>query len=172
MKHAIQSAISTLRQAEWIPMTAARVLIGIFFSISGATKLLVPAQFALMEQTLAQSNIPFPHANAILVSLVEFSWGAGLALGLLTPLCALGLAVVMIVAIATNRIQSIQASGALAWLDDFLYLPEVLYVIILVWLIFSGPGRYSIDGLIARRAGLDGVERRPDRPQKGDPEWM
>ena len=38
-------------------------------------------------------------------------------------------------------------------LDDFLYLPEVLYVIILVWLIFSGPGRYSLDGLIARRAG-------------------
>jgi hypothetical protein len=32
------------------------------------------------------------------------------------------------------------------WLDDFLYLPEVRYVIILVWLIFSGPGRYSIDG--------------------------
>jgi uncharacterized membrane protein YphA (DoxX/SURF4 family) len=26
-------------------------------------------------------------------------------------------------------------------------------VMILVWLIFSGPGRYSIDGLIARRAG-------------------
>jgi hypothetical protein len=26
---------------------------------------------------------------------------------------------------------------------------------ILVWLIFSGPGRYSIDGLIARRAGLE-----------------
>jgi hypothetical protein len=26
---------------------------------------------------------------------------------------------------------------------------------ILVWLIFSGPGRYSIDGLIARWAGVD-----------------
>jgi len=68
-------------------------------------------------------------------------------------LCSLALVIVMIVAIATNRIQSIQASGVLAWLDDFLYLPEVLYVIILAWLIFSGPGRYSIDGLISRRAG-------------------
>ena len=81
-------------------------------------------------------------------------WAAALlALGLLTPLCSLALVIVMIVAIATNRIQSIQASGVLAWLDDFLYLPEVLYVIILVWLIFSGPGRYSIDGLISRPAG-------------------
>jgi putative oxidoreductase len=59
----------------------------------------------------------------------------------------------MIVALATNRIHSIQASGVLAWLDDFLYLPEVLYVMILVWLIFSGPGRYSIDGLIANWRG-------------------
>ena len=84
-----------------------------------------------------------------------------LALGLLTPVCALVLVCVMIVAVATNRIYSIQASGVLSWLDDFLYLPEVLYVMILVWLIFSGPGRYSIDGLIARRAGVAGVEGRP-----------
>jgi putative oxidoreductase len=65
----------------------------------------------------------------------------------------------MIVAIATNRIHSIQARSVLAWIDDFLYLPEVLYVLILVWLIFSGPGRYSVDGLMSWRAGLFGVER-------------
>ena len=81
-------------------------------------------------------------------------------LGLLTPLCAAMLAGDMIVAIATNRIHSIQASGVLAWLDDFLYLPEVLYTLILIWLIFSGPGRYSVDGLIARRTGLSGVNRK------------
>ena len=161
IRNAIQSAKAALRAAEWMPMTAVRVLIGIFFWISGGTKLLVPAQFTLMEQTLAQSHIPFPHFNALFVSLVEFACGGGLALGLLTPVCALVLVVVMIVAIMTNRIQSIQAMGVLAWLDDFLYLPEVLYVMILVWLIFSGPGRYSIDGLVARRAGVVGVERSP-----------
>ena len=118
-------------------MTTARILIGVFFCISGGTKLLVSAQFRKMELTLAQSHIPLPHANAIFVSLVEFACGGALALGLLTPVCAVLLAVVMIVAIATNRLQSIDASGALAWLDDFLYLPEVLYVVILVWLIFS-----------------------------------
>jgi hypothetical protein len=36
------------------------------------------------------------------------------------------------------------ASGFLAWLDDFLYLPEVRYVLILFWLLLSGPGRYSV----------------------------
>jgi len=152
MRRTIESAIATLRAAEWMPMTAARVLIGIFFCISGGTKLSLPTQFRMMEHTLAEAHIPFPQVNALFVSLAEFACGAGLAVGLLTPLCALVLVVDMIVAVGTNRIHSIQASGVLAWLDDFLYLPEVLYVMILVWLIFSGPGRYSIDGLIARRA--------------------
>lgn len=149
---AIERALTTLRAAEWMPITAVRVLIGVFFCISGWNKLLVPARFSMMEQTLAQSHIPFPHANAIFLSLVEVAFGAGLVVGLLTPLCALVLAVDMIVAIAANRIHSIQASGVLAWLDDFLYLPEVLYVMILIWLIFSAPGRYSLDGLITRQS--------------------
>ena len=150
MWHAIENLLSTLRAAEWMPITAVRVLIGIFFCVSGATKLFVPAKFSAMEHTLAQSHIPFPHANATFVSLVEFVSGAGLVVGLLTPLCAVGLVLDMIVAIATNRIHSIQATGVLGWVDDFLYFPEVLYVLILVWLIFSGPGHYSLDGLIAR----------------------
>jgi putative oxidoreductase len=154
MTHMIQNVLTMLHAGQWMPVTAARVLIGIFFCISGGTKLFVRAQFGVLEQTLVQSHIPFPRANAFFVATLEFACGAGLALGLLTPLCAVGLMGDMIVAIATNRIHSIQASGALAWLDDFLYLPEVLYTLILVWLIFSGPGRYSVEGLMASRAGL------------------
>ena len=60
----------------------------------------------------------------------------------------------------TYKVTKVHVVGIdLAWLDDFLYLPEVLYTLILVWLIFSGPGRYSVDGLIALRVGLFGVER-------------
>ena len=58
----------------------------------------------------------------------------------------------IIVAIFTNRIGTIHASGFLTWRDDFLYLPEMLYVLILLWLLFSGPGRYSVDGIMAGRA--------------------
>jgi putative oxidoreductase len=159
MTHAIQTVLTMLRAGEWMPVTAARILIGIFFCISGGTKLFVRAQFRVMEQTMVQSHIPFPRANAFFVATVEFACGAGLALGLLTPLCAAMLMGDMLVAIATNRIKSIQASGVLAWVDNFLYLPEVLYTLILVWLIFSGPGRYSVDGFIALRTGLFGVER-------------
>jgi putative oxidoreductase len=152
MEHASRSALATLRASEGIPVTAVRVLIGLFFCISGGTKLLVPSQFSEMQQTMIQSHIPFPHTSALFVSLIEFGCGGGLVLGLLTPLCAMMLMGDMIIAILTNRIGSIHASGFLTWLADFLYLPEVLYVLILFWLLFSGPGPYSVDGMMARRA--------------------
>jgi putative oxidoreductase len=138
MEHPVQSILAKLSAAEWIPVTIARVLTGVFFCISGGTKLLVQSQFSEMQQTLVQSHIPFPHASALIVSLVEFACGGGLILGLLTPLCAVILTGDMIVAILANRTGSIHASGFLAFLDDFLYLPEVLYVLILFWLLFLG----------------------------------
>lgn len=159
MTHAIQNALTILRAWEWAPLTAARILIGIFFCISGGTKLFVRAQFGVLEKTMVQIHVPFPHATALFVASVEFVCGAGLGLGLLTPLCAAMLLGDMVVAIATTSVHGIQANGFLAWLDDFLYLPEVLYVLILAWLIFSRPGRYSVDGVIASRIGLFGVER-------------
>jgi hypothetical protein len=36
----------------------------------------------------------------------------------------------MIVAVATNRIHNIEARSVIAWVDDFLYLGELLYVMI------------------------------------------
>jgi putative oxidoreductase len=151
MEHPIQSVLAKLSVVEWIPVTAARVLTGVFFCISGGAKLLVQSHFSEMQQTLVQSHIPFPHASALIVSLVEFACGGGLIFGLRTPLCSVMLRGDMIVAILANRIGSIHASGVLAFLDDFLYLPEVLYVLILFWLLFSGPGPYSVDRMMARR---------------------
>ena len=85
MTHMIQTALTTLRAAEWMPVTAARALIGIFFCISGGTKLFVPAQFGVLEKTMVQIHVPFPYATALFVATVEFACGAGPTLGLLTP---------------------------------------------------------------------------------------
>ena len=49
MTHVIQSALTLLRAGEWMPVIAARVLVGIFFCISGGTKLSVKAQFRVLE---------------------------------------------------------------------------------------------------------------------------
>jgi hypothetical protein len=55
----------------------------------------------------------------------------------------------MLVAILTNRLASVHGDTPFAWLDNFLYLPEVLYVLILGWLLLSGPGKPSFDALLA-----------------------
>ncbi len=149
MIHVIQDALTMLRGWEWVPVTAARMLIGTFFCISGGTKLFAKGEFGVFEKTFVEIHVPFPQATALFVATVEFGCGAGLALGLLTPFCAAMLTGDMIVAIATVSVHTIRAKNAVQWLDDFLYLPEVLYVLILSWLIFSGPGRYSVDSLIS-----------------------
>jgi putative oxidoreductase len=65
----------------------------------------------------------------------------------------------MIVAIITVQLATIKSLSLIDRLDDFLYLPEVMYIIIFVWLIFSGPGRLSIDHWIAVRSGLVSVDQ-------------
>jgi len=51
-------------------------------------------------------------------------------------------------AITTIAIRNIKVSSPLNWLSEFLYLPEVLCLVILIWLFFSGPGWLSVDRLI------------------------
>jgi uncharacterized membrane protein YphA (DoxX/SURF4 family) len=71
-----------------------------------------------------------------------------LVLGVVTPLASALLAGVMIVAIATTAIRNIKATSLAEWLVGFLYLPEVLYLVILIWLFFSRPRWLSVDHLI------------------------
>ena len=107
-----------------------------------------------MSQTLIKAHVAFPEFNAALVSTVEFVCGLLLVLGLLTPLASALLAGVMIVAIATTGIRKIKATSPAEWLAGFLYLPEVLYLVILFWLFFSGPGWLSVDHLFLSQTSL------------------
>ena len=127
-----------------------RVLLGLFFAISGGYKLFVGSRTESMYQTLAAAKIPFPRLMTYFVSSVEFVGGILLILGLLTSLASAALIADMAVAILTTKLSAIPTNlSPLDRLDDFLYFPEVLYVLFFVWLICSGPGRLSIDYVIA-----------------------
>ena len=102
----------------------------------------------MMRQTMLNAHIPFPEFNTFFVSLVEFVRGALLVIGALTPLACLMLGGVMITAIATTAIRNIKASAPVDWLSELLYLPEILYLVILLLLFLSGPGWFSADSLI------------------------
>ena len=73
---------------------------------------------------------------------------------MLSSLCCAALIIQMSVAITTVQLATIPTGlSFLDWLDDFLYLPETMYIIILIWLICSGPGKVSVDDRIARALG-------------------
>jgi putative oxidoreductase len=126
----------------------ARIAVGLLFFLSGRGKLFVPERREEMRQTLIEVRVLFPEFNTIFVSTVELVSGLLLIFGALMPLACVMLGCVMITAIATTAIRNIKATSLPAWLSEFLYLPEVLYLVILIWLFFSGPGWVSVDHLI------------------------
>jgi putative oxidoreductase len=89
---------------------------------------------------------------ALFVSGVEFVGGALLAVGFLSSAASVALLIDMTVATLTNAISTMpKGLSPLNWFDDFLYLPEVLYVLFFFWLICSGPGKFSVDYWLASK---------------------
>jgi len=150
----IRTFLAELHAWQWLGIFVARLAVGLLFFLSGRGKLFVPERREQMRETLREAHIPFPEFNAVFVSTVEFVFGALLVLGAVTPLACAMLSALMIVAIATIAIRNIKALSPLGWLSEFLYLPEVPYLVILVWLFFSGPGWFSVDHLILSRIHL------------------
>ncbi|PYI96746.1 MAG: DoxX family protein [Verrucomicrobia bacterium] len=142
--------LTELHAWQWLGILVARLAIGVLFFLSGRAKLFVRERREQMRETLIAAGVPFPDLNALFVSTVECVAGLLLILGAITPLACAMLSGVMIVAIATNAIRNIKATSIPGWLSEFLYLPEVLLLVILLWLFFSGPGWLSVDYWVLR----------------------
>jgi putative oxidoreductase len=149
----VRTFLSELHAWQWLGILVARLAVGLLFFLSGRGKLFVPERREQMRQTLLDAHVPFPDFNTVFVSTVEFVFGLFLLVGFATPLACVMLSGVMIVAITTMAVRSIKASSPIGWLSEFLYLPEVLYLVILFWLFLAGPGWLSIDYLISSQTG-------------------
>jgi uncharacterized membrane protein YphA (DoxX/SURF4 family) len=85
------------------------------------------------------------------VPTIEFTAGSAVFIGLLAPLAALGLLVILLVALATSgrqRIRSYKVIDEADRIDDWLYLPETPYALMLIVLICAGAGPYSLDAVV------------------------
>jgi len=149
-KRLVQFALSGDSGLEQYAILLVRVAIGLFFAISGGNKLFVAGGTKPVYDTLVKAKVPFPRQTAYFVASVEFVCGSLVAVGILSsPACA-ALMIDMIVATLTNAVSTLpKGLSPLNRLDDFLYLPEVLYVLFFIWLICSGPGRFSVDFWLA-----------------------
>ena len=149
-KRLVQFALLGSGDLEQYAILLVRVSLGLFFAISGANKLFVAGGAKAIYETLVKAKVPFPRQTAYFVSGVEFVGGSLVTVGLLSsPACA-ALLIDMVVAVLTDTLSTLpKGLSPLNWLDDFLYLPEVLYVLFFIWLIYSGPGKFSVDYWLA-----------------------
>lgn len=131
-------------------ITLIRVSLGSFFALSGWHKLFNAQRHHEFVATLMANGV-YNHFTEWAVCGVEFSGGCALILGLLTPLASFGLLVIILTAIWTDgasrlaQLKPIDKGDAVCC---FLYLPEVMYAIMLMSLILSGPGAFSVDNAL------------------------
>ena len=145
------------RRWEWLPIFVARFSLGLFFAVSGYHKLFNPVKHEDLIHLMGEIGMPFPEFMAVFLASVEFFGGLLLMVGLFSTICAIALTIAMIVAIITVEIDAIipKGIGFLDWMSWFLYLPQVMYVILFVWLMITGPGCLSIDHYLAKKYNLD-----------------
>ncbi|MGO8816977.1 MAG: DoxX family protein [Terriglobia bacterium] len=149
-KRLVQFAQLGSSDLEQYAILLVRVSLGLFFAISGANKLFVAGGTQTMYETLLEAKVPYPRLMTYFVSGVKFVGGCLLTVGFLSSLASVALLVNMLVAILATKLSALpKGLSPLSWLDDFLYLPEVLYVLFFIWLICSGPGKFSVDHWLA-----------------------
>ena len=153
-KRLVQFALLGSGGLEQYAVLLVRVSIGVFFAVSGANKLFVAGGTKPVYDTLVKAKVPFPHQTAYFVAGVEFVCGSLLTVGFLSSPACVALLIDMTVATLTSALSTLaKGLSPLNWLDDFLYLPEVLYVVIFIWLICSGAGKFSVDYWLASLLG-------------------
>lgn len=130
------------RRLDWLAPLLLRLVFGYFWLETGWAKLHNLDAFAMRFEGW---GIPWPHASAAVSGATDLLGGALLMLGLATRLAAVPMIVNMLVALAVVVLPGIATP------DEFVELDEVLYVLVLFWLVMAGPGKASLDHVIATR---------------------
>ncbi len=141
----------------WLPPLLARLCLGWTYLISGWGHLGHIDRFIDYMRSL---HLPLPALNAHAAGVNELVGGALLLLGLGTRYASLSLMVVMGVAIVTAKFAEVQS------IDDLTFMPELLAVVLLSYLVIEGAGKASLDALVqARGIGATPAAAPVARPQ-------
>lgn len=147
--HGLAAVDPTL--AKDVALAVARTSVGVFFAISGANKLLVTERHESLRANLRKNGIPVVPFMEWWVPFWELMAGVMLAVGLLSAFSAGVLAIICIVALCCEgprRVAAYSPINAPDKVADYLYLQEVLYLVLLAVTMIAGTGRYSLDYLL------------------------
>jgi uncharacterized membrane protein YphA (DoxX/SURF4 family) len=134
-----------------IALTLNRIAVGTFFLFSGYHKLFNAQRHRMLADELKVLHIPAVWFNQWWVPTIEFAAGGAVLVGLLAPVAALGLIVIILVAAVTSgpqRVQLYKPIDEADRIDDWLFLPETLYAVMLFMIVSAGAGPYSLDAAI------------------------
>lgn len=154
LRQLVMTVLGYLRDAMWLPILLARLVVGVEFLLSGKGKL---GSLDDLISSFESWGIPLAHVQAPFVATIELVGGLCLVLGLGSRIFSALLTGVMSVAILVTLTQEGVTILPHDTLANILYLPEVGFLVIFVWLVFSGPGKISCDHIIASKLGLTSV---------------
>jgi putative oxidoreductase len=131
---------------DWLALLLIRLYFGYFWAETGWGKIHNLDSFS---QRFVGWGIPYPHFSAALSGYTEWIGGMLIMTGLLTRLVSIPMMINMLVAIVKVKLKSVTG------IDDFVEMDEALYMLIFFWLMMAGPGRMSLDHLIASALRID-----------------
>jgi putative oxidoreductase len=134
-------------------LLAIRLYWGWGFFLTGKGKLTDLSKPTEFFQSL---GIPFPHAQAILVSVTECCGGLLLLAGLCARLISIPLTILLTVAFLTADLDRVKVIFSDP--DKFLTADEFLFLFTVVLVLAFGPGKFSIDWLIKRKVASPSTE--------------
>jgi putative oxidoreductase len=114
--------------------------IGLFFALSGWNKLTNKGRHLTFVKTLAADHIPMVKVMQWWVPGWELIAGAMLTLGAFSAFAAVMLLIICLVACldeAKPRVEAFKPINGLDRVDDYLYLQEVLYSIVLLAIVLG-----------------------------------
>ncbi|BDU18799.1 DoxX family protein [Dyella sp. GSA-30] len=129
----------------WLGPLAARLSFGYFWLETGIAKVQNLDGFT---QRFMGWGVPFPAFSAALSAWTELVGGALIMLGLFTRLVSIPMIINMVVAIV------LVVSANFQGIDEFVEADETVYILIFFWLLMAGPGKVSLDTLLARWLGI------------------
>ena len=147
--------LAGLHRIEWIAPLVVRVVFGYFWLETGIAKVHNLDGFT---QRFVGWGIPWPAFSAGLSAWTELVGGLLIMLGLFTRLVCIPMLINMAVAV------TLVVSANLMSLDDYVEADEIVYSLIFFWLLVSGPGKASLDTLLARALGIRTATDHPSTP--------
>jgi putative oxidoreductase len=136
----------------FIAPLATRFVIGLAFFQAGSGKF---RHFDNIVGFFQGIGIPFPAFNAGLVASMETVGGIMLILGLFTRFFASGLSITMVVALITADKADFLASWGSAAESSPTDITAFVFLLFLLWLIFYGAGKLSLDALLRKVLGFE-----------------